>query len=270
MRPEQIRRRDDHGRRRDHREERLRAEGADEHEELADESVRPRHADAAQRDDREQRREHRHHARDAAVDVDQARVPALVDHADEEEQRAGRDAVVDHDHQRALHALHGEREDAEHHEAEVADRRVGDELLEVRLHQRRRARRTRCRSPRARGWPIGSPGLIAAAGKSGTASRRKPKVPSLSMMLARTTEPAVGASTCASGSQVWNGNIGTFTANARKKAPNSHFAAVGVMAACVQDVVVVEARRCRSPGCGWRARGTGSRRASAASRSSCR
>ena len=109
----------------------------------------PGHADAAERDDREQRREHRHDARDAAVRLDQARVAALVDHADEEEQRARRDAVVDHHHQRALHALHGEREDAEHHEAEVAHRRVGDELLEVRLHQRRRARRRRCRSPRA-------------------------------------------------------------------------------------------------------------------------
>ena len=33
-------------------------------------------------------------------------VPPLVEHADEEEQRAGRDAVADHHHQRALHALH--------------------------------------------------------------------------------------------------------------------------------------------------------------------
>ena len=32
------------------------------------------------------------------------------------------------------------------------------------------------------------------------------------------TEPAVGASTCASGSQVWNGNIGTLIAKARKNA----------------------------------------------------
>ena len=46
-------------------------------------------------------------------------------------------------------------------------------------------------------------------------------MPSFSMMPARITEPPVGASTWASGSQVWNGNIGTFTANARKKAKNS-------------------------------------------------
>ena len=31
-------------------------------------------------------------------------------------------------------------------------------------------------------------------------------------------EPAVGASTWASGSQVWNGHIGTLMAKARKKA----------------------------------------------------
>ncbi len=58
------------------------------------------------RDDGQHRGEHRHDARDAAVRVDQPRVPTFVDHADEEEQRAGRDAVVDHHHQRALHALH--------------------------------------------------------------------------------------------------------------------------------------------------------------------
>ena len=39
---------------------------------------------------------------------------------------------------------------------------------------------------------------------------------------ARITEPAVGASVCASGSQVWNGNIGTLIANPRKKARKIH------------------------------------------------
>ncbi len=38
------------------------------------------------------------------------------------------------------------------------------------------------------------------------------------MIPARITEPAVGASVWASGSQVWNGNIGTLIAKARKKA----------------------------------------------------
>ncbi len=38
------------------------------------------------------------------------------------------------------------------------------------------------------------------------------------MIAASITEPAVGASVCASGNQVWNGNIGTLMANARKNA----------------------------------------------------
>ncbi|MCY1237476.1 hypothetical protein D9M72_501750 [compost metagenome] len=41
------------------------------------------------------------------------------------------------------------------------------------------------------------------------------------MMAASTTEPPVGASTWASGSQVCTGHIGTLTAKATKKAMNS-------------------------------------------------
>ena len=42
-------------------------------------------------------------------------------------------------------------------------------------------------------------------------------------MAARITEPAVGASTCASGSQVCTGHIGIFTAKEAKKASQAHF-----------------------------------------------
>ena len=65
---------------------------------------------------------------------DLAGVAALVDHADEEEQGAGRDAVVDHLEHAALEALGGEGEGAEDDEAEVGHRRVGDEPLQVLLH----------------------------------------------------------------------------------------------------------------------------------------
>ena len=41
-------------------------------------------------------------------------------------------------------------------------------------------------------------------------------------MPARITEPAVGASTCASGSQVCTGHIGSLTAKEAKKASHSH------------------------------------------------
>src|SRR5437867_1459050 len=47
--------------------------------------------------------------------------------------------------------------------------------------------------------------LTDALGTSGKEKRMNPYVPIFSRTLARITEPAVGASTCASGSQVWNG-----------------------------------------------------------------
>src|SRR5271165_5838051 len=67
--------------------------------------------------------------------------------------------------------------------------------------------------------------VIATAGKNGSEKRRNPYVPIFSRTPARITEPAVGASTCASGSQVWNGNIGTLIAKPRKNAKNSQIAA---------------------------------------------
>ena len=45
-------------------------------------------------------------------------------------------------------------------------------------------------------------------------------------MAARTTEPPVGASTCASGSQVCTGHMGTFTAKDMKKAMKMSICAV--------------------------------------------
>ena len=47
-------------------------------------------------------------------------------------------------------------------------------------------------------------------------------MPIFSSTAARITEPAVGASVCASGSQVWNGNIGTLIAKPRKNARKIH------------------------------------------------
>src|SRR6267142_5506169 len=58
-------------------------------------------------------------------------------------------------------------------------------------------------------------------GSSGSEKRRNPYVPIFSRTLARITEPAVGASVCASGSQVWNGHMGTLMANAKKKPQKS-------------------------------------------------
>ena len=43
------------------------------------------------------------------------------------------------------------------------------------------------------------------------------KTPSFKIIPANITEPVVGASTCASGNQIWTGNIGTLTAKEQKK-----------------------------------------------------
>src|SRR5207253_2266587 len=59
----------------------------------------------------------------------------------------------------------------------------------------------------------------AALGRIGMAIRTKPYVPSFRRMAARITEPTVGASVWASGSQVWNGNIGTLMAKPMNKPP---------------------------------------------------
>src|SRR5271169_3812086 len=66
--------------------------------------------------------------------------------------------------------------------------------------------------------------LVMTCGKNGSEKRTKPYVPIFSNTPARMTDPAVGASTCASGSQVWNGNIGTLIANPMKNATNSQMA----------------------------------------------
>src|SRR6185369_175744 len=61
-----------------------------------------------------------------------------------------------------------------------------------------------------------------ASGRIGRLKRRNPYVPIFRRTAARITEPAVGASVCASGSQVWNGNIGTLIAKPRKNARKIH------------------------------------------------
>src|SRR4029077_10093393 len=60
----------------------------------------------------------------------------------------------------------------------------------------------------------------ASCGKSGSEKRMNPYVPIFNKTPDRVTDPAVGASVCASGSHVWNGNIGTLIANAKKNAQN--------------------------------------------------
>src|SRR5581483_7038488 len=60
--------------------------------------------------------------------------------------------------------------------------------------------------------PIHGAHDLAASGRMGMAMRMKPYVLNFRRMAGRITEPTVGASVWASGSQVWNGNMGTLMA----------------------------------------------------------
>ncbi len=59
----------------------------------------------------------------------------LVHHPDQQEERARGEAVVHHLQDAAGHRLRGEGEDPQHHEAQVGDRRVGHQPLDVGLDQ---------------------------------------------------------------------------------------------------------------------------------------
>src|SRR5213082_4127200 len=87
-------------------------------------------------------------------------------------------------------------------------------------------------------------GFLAVSGNSGKEKRRNPYVPIFSRTLARITEPAVGASVCASGRQVWNGNIGTFTAKPTKKAQKTHHAIVAGKLAFIRSAMSNEYAEC--------------------------
>src|SRR6201989_1280787 len=69
--------------------------------------------------------------------------------------------------------------------------------------------------------------ISLALGNMGSEKRRKPYPPIFKRMPARITEPAVGASTWASGSQVWTGHIGILTAKLAKKASHSQVCSHG-------------------------------------------
>src|SRR3954452_1945296 len=72
-----------------------------------------------------------------------------------------------------------------------------------------------------------------ATGKHGSEKRRKPYPPIFRRMAARITDPAVGASTCASGSQVCTGHIGIFTAKEAKNASHAQVCKLRGTAVCI-------------------------------------
>ncbi len=109
--------------------------GADEHQEFADEIGGARQAEGGDGKETQERGEARHRFVQPAVIADQATVRAVVQLADGQKQRAGRDPVIEHLEHGALDSLAVEGEDPQCDEAHVRDRGIGDELLEIRLRQ---------------------------------------------------------------------------------------------------------------------------------------
>ncbi len=135
VQPQQVGRPDGHHQHGDGGVDRPGHERALEDEELADETGQAGQADAGQHEEAEGHRVHRRGPGQPAHPGDRAVMAALVDDPHEQEQAARDEPVVDHLQHGALEALLLEDEDAQRHEAHVADRRVGDELLEVGLDQ---------------------------------------------------------------------------------------------------------------------------------------
>ena len=67
-------------------------------------------------------------------------------------------------------------------------------------------------------------------------------MPNFSSTPARITEPAVGASTCASGNHVWSGNSGTLIANASANAAKHQTCALYGSATVVSSLEVGRVR----------------------------
>ena len=123
----------------------------------------------------------------------------------------------------AVTRIHDAEDDekAKRDEPHVRDRRVGDEFLHVASAP---VRRNRCKPPRSATWSDDQPVEFAELGVG--RDRQAETQETVTTDLQHASPPGspslpVGASTCASGSQVCTGHIGTLTANAIRKAPGT-------------------------------------------------
>ena len=71
---------------------------------------------------------------EAAEFGNHARMPAVINHADQQEERSGGQAMIQHLKRRALQPLGGEGKNPQNHQSHVADRGIGDKLFQIRLH----------------------------------------------------------------------------------------------------------------------------------------
>ena len=111
-------------------------EGAEQHQELASESGEARQTDGGEEEESEERCIDGGAHCPATHLGDFAIVRALVADTNEQEESAGDEAVVEHLQDCAVDSLLIEGEDAERHEAHVADGAIRNQFLEVGLHDR--------------------------------------------------------------------------------------------------------------------------------------
>ena len=175
--------------------------------------------------------------RKAAITVDLAGMQPVINHADAQEQRAGNQTMAEHHDQGAFDALLVKGEQTTVTNRHMRDRRIGNQLLHIVLHQRNQRGVDYGDHRQAEDQP--DEVCADASGNIGSEKRRKPYPPIFSSTPARITEPAVGACTCASGSQVWTGHIGIFTAKLAKNASQSQ------VCACDREIDIPSASGCR-------------------------
>ncbi len=82
----------------------------DENQKFADEAVEHRESRGSKTNKKIERREHGHRRREAAELANQKRVAAIVEHADDEKESAGGDAVAEHLKHRAVNRRRLKRE----------------------------------------------------------------------------------------------------------------------------------------------------------------
>ena len=111
-------------------------ERAEHDQKLADEAVEPGQPDRREHHDHEDRGVNRDALPQPAELGNLARVAPHVEHPDQQKQSAGGNAVIEHLVNRAVDALGVERENSEHHETQVTNRRIGNQALEIGLHHR--------------------------------------------------------------------------------------------------------------------------------------
>ena len=109
--------------------------GAGENDELADKAAQHGQPDHGQRGNDKKRGRARQFAGQSAIGVDLAGCVAVVEHAQQQEQRAVHDAVIENLINRALPAGEREAVDAQRDQAQMAQRGKGHQPPEVALHQ---------------------------------------------------------------------------------------------------------------------------------------